>query len=103
MNYFRQNTSCKLIFRSEDFDKRDIRNLMRLIWVYSGHHGKKCCVCKLYRGWAINALREKWLHEFYVDFNMVVTKLCSRDKNLSLISKFSNPNSLFLVSFLDKD
>ena len=64
---------------------------------------KKCIVCKLDKKWAVNALRKKWLHEYYVAFNVVVTKLCRRDKNLALISKFSNPNSLFLISLLDKE
>lgn len=104
MNYLRPNVvTCKLIFTSKDFDKRDVRNLMRLIWNYSGHHGKKCCVCRLYRRSAINSLRKKWLHDFYVDFDMVVAKLCSRNKDAALLSKFSNPQSLLLVSFSDKD
>ena len=102
MDYFR-GIACKLIFKSNDFDKKDIGNLMKLIWTNSGHHGKKCNVYKLDKKWAVNALRKKWLHEYYVVFNVVVTKLCRRDKNLALISKFSNPNSLFLISLLDKE
>ena len=39
MDYFRR-IACKLIFKSNDFDKKDIGNLMKLIWTNSGHHGK---------------------------------------------------------------
>lgn len=102
MNYFKPNVTCKLIFTNEHFDKRDVGNLMRLIWTNSGHHGKKFCVCRLYKRLAINALKKKWLHDFYVDFDMVVAKLCWCDKEVFPVSKCSNPHSLFLVSFIDK-
>lgn len=65
VSYFNIKSSCKFIL-SDDFDKKDITNLMKLIWIYSGYHGKKCNVYKLYKRWAINALRKKRLDDFYI-------------------------------------
>ena len=65
LSYFNIKSSCKFIL-SDDFDKKDITNLMKLIWIYSGYHGKKCNVYKLYKRWAINALRKKRLDDFYI-------------------------------------
>ena len=58
VSYFNIKSSCKFIL-SDDFDKKDITNLMKLIWIYSGKKKKKCNVYKLYKRWAINALRKK--------------------------------------------
>ena len=82
-------------FQYRDFQQKDIVQLMKSIWVFSDVHSRRCRACQRYRIWAIEALREKWL-SCYIDFDRVVFKLTSRDKNYAFIPYIPPGFSLFL-------
>ena len=82
-------------FQYRDFQQKDVVQLMKSIWVFSDVHSRRCRACQRYRIWAIEALREKWL-SCYIDFDRVVFKLTSRDKNYAFIPYIPPGFSLFL-------
>ena len=82
-------------FQYRDFQQKDVVQLMKSIWVFSDVHSRRCRACQRYRIWAIEALREKWL-SCYIDFDRVVFKLTSRDKNYAFIPYMPPGFSLFL-------
>lgn len=67
-------------FKYEDFDKKNIANLIANIWYYSGpHQGKYSVIYSNYRNWCITALKKKG-KDRYIDFDFVVKRLCQRDR-----------------------
>ena len=82
-------------FQYRDFQQKDVVQLMKSIWIFSDVHSRRCRACQRYRIWAIEALREKWL-SCYIDFDRVVFKLTSRDKNYAFIPYIPPGFSLFL-------
>ena len=82
-------------FQYRDFQQKDVVQLMKSIWVFSDVHSRRCRACQRYRIWAIEALREKWL-SCYIDFDRVVFKLTSREKNYAFIPYIPPGFSLFL-------
>ena len=84
-----------LRFQYHDFQKKNIVELMKSIWVYPDAHSRRCRVCQRYGVWAITALKEKWL-SCYIDFDRVVFELTSRDKNYAFVPHIPPGFLLFL-------
>ena len=82
-------------FRYEDFQQKNITQLMKCIWIYSDSHGKRCKVCRTYRLWAISTMKEKWL-SYYIDFETTVQKLIARDLQYAYIIHVPSNFSLYL-------
>ena len=82
-------------FRYEDFQQKNITQLMKCIWIYSDSHGKRCKVCRTYRLWAISTMKEKWL-SYYIDFETTVQKLIARDLQYAYIIHAPSNFSLYL-------
>lgn len=89
------------IYRQEDFNQKDIPELIKDIWTFSDNHGKKkCYVFSRYRDWAIQVLSQKW-KEDYVDIEMVLHCLYIRKTHWLKNTKISREHKKFIYSFLN--
>ena len=84
-----------LRYSYEHFEKKEMVELMKCIWVYSDNHRKCCKVCRLYKNWAIEAAEKKWLPQ-YIDFCTIISRLKRRDLSLAYIAHLPTGYSLYL-------